>query len=52
MMTGMLTALNIIAGKTLYDVWQVNEDAEYGEAGLSGVQEALSSTRLVPQKAA
>jgi protoporphyrinogen oxidase len=52
MMTGLLTALNIQAGETLFDVWQVNEDAEYGEAGHSGVQEALRSERLVPRKAA
>jgi protoporphyrinogen oxidase len=52
MMTGMLTAANIIAGETLYDVWQVNEDAEYGEAGASGAKQALKSLRLVPKKAA
>jgi protoporphyrinogen oxidase len=52
MMTGMLTAANIIAGEELYDVWQVNEDAEYGEAGTSGAQEALKSLRLVPKRAA
>ncbi|MGC1557043.1 MAG: FAD-dependent oxidoreductase, partial [Methylovirgula sp.] len=52
MMTGMLTAANIIAGETLYDVWQVNEDAEYSEAGGSGAEEALKSLRLVPKKAA
>ena len=52
MMTGMLTAANIIADETLYDVWQVNEDAEYGEAGASGAKEALKSLRLVPKKAA
>ena len=52
MMTGMLTAQNIIAGKNIYDTWQVNEDAEYGEAGLSGVEEALKSERLVPKKVA
>jgi protoporphyrinogen oxidase len=52
MMTGLLTAANIIAGQILYDVWQVNEDAEYGEAGTSGVEEALKSERLVPRKAA
>ncbi|HXY58611.1 MAG TPA: NAD(P)/FAD-dependent oxidoreductase [Methylocystis sp.] len=52
MMTGVLTALNIMAGATLYDVWQVNEDAEYSEAGVSGAQEALSSERLVPRKVA
>lgn len=52
MMTGLLTAANIIAGSTIYDVWQVNEDAEYGEAGVSGAQEALKSLRLAPKKAA
>ena len=52
MMTGMLTAANIVADANLYDTWQVNEDAEYGEAGLSGAQEALKSERLVPKRAA
>lgn len=52
MMTGMLTAANILAGRTLYDVWAVNEDVEYGEAGLSGAREALASARFVPQKVA
>jgi protoporphyrinogen oxidase len=52
MMTGLLTAANIVAGQTIYDVWQVNEDAEYSEAGGSGVEEALKSERLVPKKAA
>ncbi len=52
MMTGLLTALNIEAGKPLYDVWQVNEDAEYHEAGPSGVEAALGSERLVPRKVA
>jgi hypothetical protein len=48
----MLTARNILAGSRLYDVWNVNEDAEYHEAGTSGVQQALDSVRLVPEKAA
>jgi protoporphyrinogen oxidase len=52
MMTGMLTAANILAGQTLYDVWQVNEDAEYSEAGFSGAEHALQSERLVPHRAA
>jgi protoporphyrinogen oxidase len=52
MMTAMLTVANILAGAPLFDVWQVNEDAEYGEAGASGVQEALKSERLVPRRAA
>jgi protoporphyrinogen oxidase len=52
MMTGMLTALNILAGETAYDVWDVNEDAEYHEGGVSGAKEALASVRLVPERAA
>jgi hypothetical protein len=36
MMTAILTARNILAGKQIYDVWQVNQDAEYIEAGQSG----------------
>jgi hypothetical protein len=51
MMTAMLTAKNILAGERVYDIWNVNEDAEYHEAGGSGVKEALGSERLVPQKA-
>ena len=51
MMTAMLTAKNILAGARVYDIWNVNEDAEYHEAGGSGVKEALASERMVPQKA-
>jgi protoporphyrinogen oxidase len=50
MMTAMLTVENIIAGERRFDVWQVNEDAEYSEAGLSGAEEALKSERLVPRR--
>jgi hypothetical protein len=50
MMTAMLTARNILAGERIYDVWDVNEDAEYHEAGSSSVREALQSERLVPQQ--
>jgi protoporphyrinogen oxidase len=49
MMTAMLAARNILAGERRYDVWEVNEDAEYHEAGASGVREALASERAVPQ---
>jgi protoporphyrinogen oxidase len=49
MMTAMLTCRNILAGRNVYDVWRVNEDAEYHEAGDSGAVEALSSLRQVPQ---
>ncbi len=52
MMTAMLTVENIMAGERRYDTWQVNEDAEYSEAGLSGAESALKSERLVPRKAA
>ena len=31
MMTAMLTVENILAGKRIWDVWNVNEDAEYHE---------------------
>ncbi|WP_291688048.1 NAD(P)/FAD-dependent oxidoreductase [Bradyrhizobium sp.] len=51
MMTAMLTARNIMAGERIYDIWQVNEDAEYHEAGASSAQAALASERLVPRKA-
>ncbi|MGA8611612.1 MAG: NAD(P)/FAD-dependent oxidoreductase [Xanthobacteraceae bacterium] len=50
MMTAMLTARNILVGQRLYDVWNVNEDAEYHEAGEAGVRSALDSVRLVPEK--
>jgi protoporphyrinogen oxidase len=52
MMTAMLTARNILAGQRLYDVWTVNEDAQYHEAGEAGAQSALDSVRLVPEKVA
>jgi protoporphyrinogen oxidase len=50
MMTAMLTVRNIQAGKRAYDIWQVNEDAEYHEAGEEGAKAALASERLVPQR--
>jgi protoporphyrinogen oxidase len=48
MMTAMLTVENILAGACKYDVWNVNEDAEYHEAGASS--EAFGSVRLVPAR--
>ncbi|RYB07669.1 NAD(P)/FAD-dependent oxidoreductase [Lichenibacterium ramalinae] len=50
MMTAMLTVENILAGERKFDVWQVNEDAEYGESGHAGAREALKSERLVPRR--
>lgn len=49
MMTGMLTARNIIAGTRVFDIWTVNEDAEYHEAG-DAPQEL--GERLVPRRVA
>ena len=39
MMTALLAARNILAGKPVYDVWAVNQDAEYHESGEPGVEE-------------
>ena len=54
MMTAMLTVRNIVAGHARYDVWAVNEDAEYHENGEEGQAEgraaALASGRLVPAR--
>jgi hypothetical protein len=41
MMTAILTTRNIQAGERVYDVWSVNEDAEYQE---------LISERRVPRR--
>ncbi|MBX2902959.1 MAG: NAD(P)/FAD-dependent oxidoreductase [Chitinophagales bacterium] len=50
MMTAMLAARNIIAGKELFDLWNVNEDAEYHEGGNRGAEDmGKISERLVPQ---
>lgn len=46
MMTAMLTVKNILAGERKYDVWFVNQDAEYIESGSAG-QENLG-LRSVP----
>ena len=45
MMTAMLTVENIIAERRVYDIWCVNEDAEYHEAGDEGEQQALPAGR-------
>lgn len=50
MMTAMLTVRNIEAGTRIYDIWGVNEDAEYHEAGDEGERAALASERLVPSR--
>ena len=53
MMTAMLTVRNIEAGERQFDIWAVNEDAEYHEAGEEGEEAmgqnaALGSVRRVP----
>ncbi len=52
MMTAMLTVKNILAQDRRYNVWGVNEDAEYHESGSEGEAEALKSERLVPRRVA
>lgn len=50
MMTAMLTVRNIVAGARAWDVWAVNEDAEYHESGNEGEAAALASLRQVPER--
>jgi protoporphyrinogen oxidase len=38
MMTALLAARNILADKIKYDVWAVNQDGEYHEAGEAGAE--------------
>src|SRR5262249_7111507 len=52
MMTAMLCARNILAGRRLYDLWRVNQDAEYHEAGEAGAQQGATGLRLVPARVA
>jgi protoporphyrinogen oxidase len=50
MMTAMLTAKNILAGNRQYDVWAVNQDAEYHEAGDAGAEgKKAACVERVPQ---
>ena len=52
MMTAMLCVENILAGEQLYDLWQVNGDAEYHEAGAAASEQTHGSAiRLVPMPA-
>ena len=50
MMTAMLCAKNILAGERRYDLWRVNEDAEYHESGEHGA--SSSGLRQVPRAVA
>jgi protoporphyrinogen oxidase len=46
MMTAMLAAKNILADREIYDLWQVNQDAEYHE---SGERAAEQGGRMIPK---
>ena len=50
MMTAMLTVKNILAGKNHFDVWHVNQDAEYHESGQAGEQTLSTGLRDVPSR--
>ena len=50
MMTAMLCVKNILAGEPLFDLWQVNQDAEYHEAGKAGEQVGATGLRQVPAR--
>ena len=51
MMTAMLCVENILADARLYDLWQVNSDAEYHEAGPAMAPETSGpGLRLVPTR--
>jgi protoporphyrinogen oxidase len=51
MMTAMLCVQNILAERPIYDLWQVNQDAEYHEAGSAGAQAGTTGLRAVPARA-
>ena len=51
MMTAMLCVENILADTKLYDLWEVNGDAEYHEAGPAAAEETTGpGLRLVPTR--
>jgi protoporphyrinogen oxidase len=49
MMTALITVENILAGRTVRDPWNVNQDAEYHEAGEAGAESELG-VRDVPER--
>ncbi|OWK46888.1 NAD(P)/FAD-dependent oxidoreductase [Fimbriiglobus ruber] len=50
MMTAMLCAENIRAGREKFNLWEVNQDAEYHEAGSAGTQNGSTGLRMVPTR--
>lgn len=51
MMTAMLTARNVLAGEKKYDIWAVNEDGQYHEAGEAGAQSNCELKTTLPTTA-
>jgi protoporphyrinogen oxidase len=51
MMTALLAAANVMAESRRFDVWRVNEDAEYLEAPAADDETGASGLRLVPRPA-
>jgi len=49
-MTAMLCVENILADTKLYDLWEVNSDAEYHEAGAAAEEANGTALRLVPSR--
>jgi protoporphyrinogen oxidase len=49
MMTAILCSKNILAGEKIYDVWNVNQDAEYHEESKEQ-QSGSSGLRAVPER--
>jgi len=52
MMTAMLVSRNILAGEQRYDIWEVNQDAEYHEAGDRGAEDRVAGQKADGQRAA
>ena len=51
MMTAMLCVQNILAERRVYDLWNVNQDAEYHESGSAGqTTSGATGLRLVPSR--
>src|ERR1700720_1656901 len=51
MMTAMLCVENILADAKLYDLWRVNQDAEYQQTGQAPAEETVGTAiRLVPTR--
>src|SRR4029078_9117082 len=48
MLTAMLAVKNILAGQEIYDLWEVNEDASYHEAGVEASTEPKG--RMIPAR--